>query len=40
VKPSATDWIVICSCGLLTIGIVEAAKFGLRWRRAALLVYQ
>jgi Ca2+-transporting ATPase len=40
VKPSATDWIVICSCGLLTIGIVEVAKFGLRWRRAALLVYQ
>lgn len=40
VKPSATDWIVICSCGLLTIGIVEVAKFGLRWRRAALLVNQ
>lgn len=40
VKPSATDWIVICSCGLLTIGIVEVAKFGLRWRRAVLLVYQ
>src|SRR6185369_9436726 len=40
VKPSATDWIVICSCGLLTIGIVEVAKFGLPWRRAALLVYQ
>jgi P-type Ca2+ transporter type 2C len=36
VKPSATDWIVIGSCGLLTIGIVEVAKFGFRWRRAAL----
>ena len=38
VKPSATDWIVIGSCGLLTIGIVEVAKFGFRWRRAALSV--
>ena len=26
VAPSATDWIVITSCGLLTIGIVEVAK--------------
>jgi Ca2+-transporting ATPase len=26
VAPSATDWIVIISCGLLTIGIVEVAK--------------
>jgi Ca2+-transporting ATPase len=38
VKPSATDWIVIGSCGLLAIGIVEVAKFGFRWRRAALSV--
>lgn len=27
VKPSAIDWIVIASCGLLTIGIVELTKF-------------
>jgi magnesium-transporting ATPase (P-type) len=27
VKPSPTDWIVIASCGLLTIGIVEVTKF-------------
>jgi len=32
VKPSATDWLVICSCGLLTIGIVEVTKFVFRWR--------
>jgi Ca2+-transporting ATPase len=35
VKPSATDWIVIGSCGLLTIGIVELTKFGFRSRRDA-----
>jgi P-type Ca2+ transporter type 2C len=39
VKPSATDWIVIGSCGLLTIGVVELTKFGFRWRRDALSVY-
>lgn len=38
VKPSATDWIVVGSCGLLTIGIVELTKFGFRWRRDALSV--
>jgi Ca2+-transporting ATPase len=27
VTPVATDWIVIASCGLLTIGIVEVTKF-------------
>jgi len=39
VKPSATDWIVIGSCGLLTIGIVEVTKFVFRPRRTALSVY-
>jgi Ca2+-transporting ATPase len=39
VKPSATDWIVIGSCGLLPIGIVEVTKFAFRRRRDALLVY-
>jgi Ca2+-transporting ATPase len=33
VKPSATDWIVIGSCGLLPIGIVEMTKFAFRRRR-------
>ena len=33
VKPSATDWIVITSCGLLTIAIVEVTKFVARRRR-------
>ena len=33
VKPSATDWVVIGSCGLLTIGIVEITKFAFRRRR-------
>lgn len=33
VKPSSTDWIVIGSCGLLTIGIVEVTKFVFRRRR-------
>lgn len=30
VKPSLIDWIVIGSCGVLPIGIVELTKFGLR----------
>jgi Ca2+-transporting ATPase len=30
VKPSATDWIVIAGCGLLTIGIVEVTKLAFR----------
>jgi Ca2+-transporting ATPase len=33
VKPSATDWVVIGSCGLLPIGIVEMTKFAFRRRR-------
>jgi Ca2+-transporting ATPase len=33
VKLSATDWVVIGSCGLLTIGIVEVTKFVFRRRR-------
>ncbi len=32
VKPLATDWIVIASCGLLPIGIVEMAKLAFRQR--------
>jgi Ca2+-transporting ATPase len=32
VKPSATDWMVIGSCGLLPIGIVEMAKLAFRRR--------
>jgi len=34
VKPSATDWVVIGSSGLLTVGIVEATKIAFRRRRA------
>jgi Ca2+-transporting ATPase len=37
-KPTATDWIVIASCGLLPIGIVEVTKFVARRRRVALSV--
>jgi len=33
VQPSASDWIVISSCGLLPIGIVEIVKVTLRRRR-------
>ena len=33
VKPSATDWILIGSCGLLTIVIVEITKFAFHRRR-------
>ena len=36
VKPSAIDWIVIASCGLLPIGIVEIAKFTFRRQRKTL----
>jgi Ca2+-transporting ATPase len=39
VKPFATDWIVIGSCGLLPIGIVEVTKFAFRQRQEALSVY-
>jgi Ca2+-transporting ATPase len=39
VKPLATDWIVIASCGLLPIGIVEMTKFAFRQRQEALSVY-
>jgi len=40
VKPSATDWIVIGSCGLLPIGIVEMTKFAFRRQREMLSVYR
>ena len=33
VEPSLADWILIVSCGLLTIGIVEVTKFAFRRRR-------
>lgn len=33
VEPSATDWIVIVSCGLLAIAVVEVAKLTFRRRR-------
>ena len=36
VKPSPTDWLVIVSCGLLTIGIVEVTKFAFP-RRAKIV---
>lgn len=34
VKPNAIDWVVICSCALLIVAIVEVAKLAYRWRRA------
>ena len=33
VQPSSIDWVVICSCGLLTIGVVEVAKAVSRFKR-------
>ncbi len=33
VQPSSIDWVVICSCGLLTIGVVEVAKAVFRFKR-------
>jgi len=33
VQPSAIDWVVICSSGLLTIGVVEVAKAVFRFKR-------
>ena len=33
VKPSSIDWVVIGSCGLLAVGIVEVTKFAFRRRR-------
>lgn len=33
VEPLAVDWMVICACALLTIGIVEIAKLAFRWRQ-------
>ncbi|HEY2961085.1 MAG TPA: cation-transporting P-type ATPase [Pyrinomonadaceae bacterium] len=38
VRPSSIDWVVIGSCALLTIGIVEAAKFRFRWKQEASLI--
>jgi hypothetical protein len=40
VKPSATDWILIASCGLLPIGIVEMTKFAFRQPRKVLSAYR
>lgn len=40
VKPTATDWVVIVSCGLLTIGIVETTKFAFRRRRRVSAAHQ
>jgi Ca2+-transporting ATPase len=40
VKPSPTDWIVVGSCGLLPIIIVEITKFAFHWRREALSAYR
>ena len=36
VKPSAIDWIVVCICGLLVVGIVEVAKLVFRGRHHAV----
>jgi Ca2+-transporting ATPase len=36
VKPAWIDWIVVCSAGLLAIGIVEVGKLIFRWRRSRL----
>ena len=33
VNPSAMDWIVVCGCGLLAVGIVEMAKLVFRTKR-------
>ena len=35
VKPSAMDWVVVCSCGLLAVDIVEVAKLVFRARHHA-----
>jgi Ca2+-transporting ATPase len=35
VNPSAIDWIVVCTCGLLAVGIVEVAKLLFRARHHA-----
>jgi Ca2+-transporting ATPase len=40
VKPSAIDWIVICSSGLLTIAVVEIAKAAFRRKRARVFSLQ
>ena len=40
VKLSATDWIVIGSCGLLPIAIVEVTKFVFRRQLRTSLVYR
>ena len=39
VKPSPLDWVVIGSCGLLAVGIVEMTKFAFRRRRHRRSVY-
>jgi Ca2+-transporting ATPase len=40
VKPSTTDWMVICSSGLLTIAVVEVAKVVFRYKRARVFSLQ
>lgn len=36
VAPSWTDWVIVCSAGLLAIAIVEIVKLVFRWRRAGV----
>lgn len=33
-EPSSTDWLLICGCGFLTVGIVEVTKFAHRLRKS------
>ena len=40
VEPSASDWIVICSSGLVAIAVVEVAKAVFRWRRTSVFPLQ
>jgi Ca2+-transporting ATPase len=34
-QPSTTDWLVICGCGFLIVGIVEVTKFAQRLRKTS-----
>jgi P-type Ca2+ transporter type 2C len=34
-EPSAADWLLICGCGLLTVGVVEVTKFAHRLRKTS-----
>lgn len=40
VEPSATDWLIIISCGILTIGIVEVTKFASRRTAEQVIDYE